>query len=122
MFGAGQLIMRNTMVTTLREQYITTADAKGVSENTLKYRHAARNALLPVVTGMVMRFSMTLAGSVYIETVFSYPGVGRLMFSAVQNVDFPVIGACFFFYAVITLISIILIDMIYTRLDPRIRF
>jgi len=122
MFGAGQLIMRNTMVTTLREQYIVTAEAKGVSENTVKFKHAARNALLPVITGMVMRFSMTLAGSVYIETVFSYPGIGRLMFSAVQNVDFPVIGACFFFYAVITLISIILIDMIYTRLDPRIRF
>jgi peptide/nickel transport system permease protein len=122
MFGAGQLIMRNTMITTLREQYIVTAEAKGISENRVKYRHAARNALLPVITGMIIRFSMTLAGSVYIETVFSYPGIGRLMFSAVQNGDYPVIQACFFFYALITLASIIIIDVVYTRLDPRIRF
>ncbi|MFC1950823.1 ABC transporter permease [Chloroflexota bacterium] len=122
LFGAGQLVMRNTMVTTLKEHYLTTAEAKGLGENMVKYKHAARNALLPVITGMVMQFTLTLTGSIYIETVFSYPGIGKLMFNAVQTSDYPLIQGCFFFYAVITLASIVLIDIIYTRLDPRIRY
>jgi len=121
-FGSSQLIMRNTLVTTLREPYIVTAEAKGISENAVKYRHAARNSLLPVITGVMMRFSMVIAGSVLIERVFSYPGMGRLMFDAVQNLDYPLIQGCFFMLSTVSIITIFLIDMVYLRLDPRIRF
>jgi len=121
-FGASQLMMRNTLVSTLREQYIVTAKAKGLSDNAVKYRHAARNALLPMVTGIMLRFSMIIAGSVLIETVFSYPGMGLLMFRAVSSLDFQVIQACFFMLSVISVTTILLIDLLYLRLDPRIRF
>jgi len=121
-FGASQLIMRNTLVSTLREHYITTAKAKGLSDWTVKYKHAARNALLPVVTGIMMRFSMVIAGSVLIETVFSYPGMGRLMFDAVQNLDYQLIQGCFFMLSVVVIITIFVIDLVYLVLDPRIRY
>ena len=121
-FGASQLIMRNTMVTTLRSQYVLTAQAKGLSDNAVKFRHASRNALLPMITGVVLRFTMVIAGSIYIETVFSYPGMGRLMFGAISTNDYPVIQGCFFILSLVSVCTVFLIDLVYLRLDPRIRF
>jgi peptide/nickel transport system permease protein len=121
-FGTSQLIMRNTLVSTLREHYILTAKAKGLSDRTVMYKHAARNALLPVVTGIMMRFSMVIAGSVLIETVFSYPGMGRLMFQAVQNLDYQMIQGCFFMLSVVAIATVFIIDLVYLFLDPRIRY
>jgi peptide/nickel transport system permease protein len=121
-FGAYQLIMRNTMVTTLREHYITTAEAKGISDNKVKFRHAARNALLPLVTSVGLRFAMLVGGSVFVEKIFSYPGIGQLIFNAVMDRDYPILQACFLIYSVVTILMIFVLDLIYLRLDPRIRY
>lgn len=121
-FGGYQLVMRNTMVTTLRENYIVTAEAKGLSENSVKYRHAARNAMLPLVTSVGLRFSLAVAGSIFTETIFSYNGVGRLMFEAVQNRDYPMLQGCFFILSLSVIVGNFIVDIIYQRLDPRIRY
>lgn len=121
-FGGYQLIMRNTMVTTLKEQYIITAEAKGLSDNKVKYKHAARNAMLPLVTSVGLRFSLAVAGSIFVETIFSYPGVGRLIFRSVSLRDYPVLQGCFFILSVSVIVINFLIDILYQRLDPRIRY
>ncbi|MFC1979254.1 ABC transporter permease, partial [Chloroflexota bacterium] len=94
-FGVYQLVMRNTMTITLKQNYVITAKAKGLSEFRVKHRHAARNALLPTVTAAAMRFAMLIAGLIFIETIFSYPGMGKMIFDAVQRHDYPVIQTCF---------------------------
>jgi peptide/nickel transport system permease protein len=121
-FGAYELIMRNTMITTLREHYVLTAEAKGLSENAVKYRHAARNALLPMVTSAILGFAMAVSGSVYVETIFSYPGIGRLMYNSIMQRDYPVLQGGFLVYSVVMVAAVFLLDVIYMRLDPRIRF
>jgi peptide/nickel transport system permease protein len=120
-FGGYQLIMRNTMVTTIKEHYITTAEAKGVSERAVKYRHAARNAMLPMVTSVGLRFSLAVAGSIFTEMIFNYNGIGRLIFQSVQMRDYPVLQGCFFILSCSVIIANLLVDILYHRLDPRIR-
>jgi len=121
-FGFSQLIMRNTMVTTLREQYVLTAEAKGLSDNAVKFKHAARNALLPLVTQFMMRVATITGGMVFIEVVFSYPGMGYVMWTAVQWNDFPVVQGCFLMFAVVAVVMVFILDLVLLRLDPRIRF
>jgi peptide/nickel transport system permease protein len=121
-FGGYQLIMRNTMVTTLREHYITTAEAKGASDNRVKFRHAARNAMLPMVTSVGLRFSLAVAGSIFTETIFSYNGVGRLIFSSVGERDYPMLQGCFFILSCSVIIANFVVDILYQYLDPRIRY
>jgi peptide/nickel transport system permease protein len=121
-FGGYQLIMRNTMVTTIRENYVVTAEAKGLSENTVKYKHAARNAMLPMLTSVALRFSLAVAGSIFTEIIFSYPGVGRLLYQAVQSHDYPIMGGAFFILSISVIVAGVLVDILYSRLDPRIRF
>lgn len=121
-FGIEQLIMRNTMVTTIREQYVLIAKAKGQSPTKVKFNHAARNAMLPVVTAVGLRFANTIGGSVFVETVFSYPGIGKLIFNSVLNVDYPVLQAAFLIYSITTIIVVFLLDVLYVYLDPRIRY
>ncbi len=121
-FGVTELVMRNTMTITLKQNYITTARAKGLSENRVKHRHAARNALMPTVTSTAMRFATLIAGMIFIEKIFSYPGMGKLMFDAVMASDFAVVQACFFFFTLSVLAMIFLLDFIYARLDPRVRY
>ena len=117
-----QLILRNTMVTTLREQYILTAEAKGLSENRIKYRHAARNSLLPMITMFGVSFIMVVGASVYIETVFSYPGLGLLLYNGVLNRDYPLVQGCFLGFAVLIVAANFVVDILYVYLDPRIRY
>ena len=121
-FGGYQLIMRNTMVTTLKENYIITAEAKGMTENRVKYKHAARNAMLPMVTSVGLRFSLAVAGSIFTETIFSYPGVGLLIFQSVSQRDFPVLQGSFFILSASVIVMSFLIDLLYLRLDPRIKY
>ncbi|MCX6013086.1 MAG: ABC transporter permease [Chloroflexi bacterium] len=121
-FGGYQLLMRNTMVTTIRENYITTAEAKGLTENKVKYKHAARNAMLPLVTSVGIRFALSVGGSVFVEKIFSYQGVGYKIFQAVQQRDYPVIQGCFFILAVSVIVVNLIVDLIYQRLDPRISY
>ena len=121
-YGAYQLILRNTMVSVLREQYILTAEAKGLSEGRVKYRHAARNALLPMVTFLGVSFSVTIGNSVFVETVFSYPGIGKLIYDSVMCRDYPVLQGCFFVFSLVVVIANFVADMVYMYLDPRIRY
>ncbi|MCX6013703.1 MAG: ABC transporter permease, partial [Chloroflexi bacterium] len=102
--------------------YVMTAKAKGLSENRIKHRHAARNALIPLVTNTALRMAMSIAGLIFIETIFSYPGMGKLIYDAVQYHDYPILQACFLIFAVVVVIAIFLLDLVYARLDPRVRY
>lgn len=115
------LIMRYSMLATLGEQYIATARAKGVREPMIIFRHAMRNALLPVSTVFMLNLGFIVSGATVIETVFSYPGVGRLLYEAVLNRDYPVIQATFLILTVSVIAANVLADLIYPLLDPRVR-
>ena len=114
-------LMRSGMLEVLGQEYITTARAKGLGEKGVLWRHALKNALIPVVTMVGMDFGALLAGTVVTETVFAWPGVGRLMFMAINQRDFPLIQAAVFTIAIIFVATNLLVDLSYTYLDPRIR-
>lgn len=115
------IIMRYAMLTVLGEQYITTARAKGIAERGVMFRHAMRNALLPVSTVFMLNLGFLASGATVIETVFSYPGVGRLLFEAVLARDYPVIQATFFIITVSVIAANIAADLLYPLIDPRVR-
>lgn len=115
------MIMRYAMLTVLGEQYITTARSKGVVERRVMYGHAMRNALLPVATVCMLNLGTIVSGATVIETVFSYPGVGRLLFEAVLARDYPVIQATFFIVTVSVIAMNIIADLLYPVIDPRLR-
>jgi peptide/nickel transport system permease protein len=115
------LTMRYTMLGVLGQDFIRTARAKGVSETGVLYRHVVRNSLAPVVTVIALRLGFAFGGTVVIETVFSYPGLGRMIFEAVSGRDYPVMQAAFLLFTIAMLISNFLADMAYPLLDPRTR-
>lgn len=115
------LTMRYSMLSILGEDFIRTARSKGVSESGVLFRHVVRNALAPVVTVLALRLGFAFGGTVVIETVFSYPGLGRLIFEAVSGRDYPVMQATFLVFTVAVLLSNILADFLYPLLDPRAR-
>jgi peptide/nickel transport system permease protein len=121
-FAIYQVIMRNTMVGVLREQYILTAEAKGLSQFRVKHRHAARNAMLPMVTFAGVSIAIQIGGSVFIETVFSYPGIGKLIFDSVISRDYPMLQRCFFLFSLMVIFGTIVVDFLYLFLDPRIKY
>ncbi|OHX44719.1 peptide ABC transporter permease [Cytobacillus oceanisediminis] len=114
------MIMRYSMLNVLGEDYIMMAKAKGVKENVIKYKHAMRNALLPVATVFMLSLGFTLGGATVIETVFAYPGVGRLMFESVLSRDYPLIQATFLIITFSVVIANFLADLIYPLLDPKV--
>ncbi|MFB9948496.1 ABC transporter permease [Rhizobium puerariae] len=114
-------LFRSSMIETLSEDYIRTARAKGLMPRTIFMVHAARNALIPVVTMLALLAAELLGGSAVTETVFSWPGVGRLLVQAIDSKDFPVIQAGVFLIATIFVGVNFLVDLLYTLLDPRIR-
>lgn len=116
------LIMRPQMNNVTDEGYVFLAQAKGLSDRTVMIKHAARNALIPVATGAIIGLAFLIDGSVIIEAVFSWPGMGSLIVSAVLNRDFPVAQASFFMLAVLIVVARLLTDVVYTYLDPRIKF
>ncbi len=113
--------MRNTMVQTLGEDYIRLAWAKGLRPRRIALRYGARNAILPSVTGFAIALGSILGGQVLIEQIFSYPGLGNLMFTALSNRDYPLIQALFLFSTVCVLLANLIADMFYGVLDPRAR-
>jgi peptide/nickel transport system permease protein len=115
------LTMRYTMIGVLGEDFIRTARSKGVTERGILLGHMIPNALCPVVTVLALRFGFAFGGTVVIETVFSYPGLGRLIFEAVSGRDYPVMQAAFLLFTIAVLLSNILADWLYPRLDPRAR-
>lgn len=116
------LVMRPTMNNVTDEGYVFLARAKGLSERTVMIKHAARNALIPVVTGAIISLAFLIDGAVIIEQVFNWPGMGALIVDAVLNNDMPVAQATFFMIAVMVVIMRLLTDVVYTYLDPRIKF
>jgi len=114
------MIMRYSMLNVLGEDYIMMAKAKGVKEKVIKYKHAMRNALLPVATVFMLSLGFTLGGATVIETVFAYPGVGRLMFESVLSRDYPLIQATFLIITFSVVIANFLADLLYPLLDPKV--
>jgi peptide/nickel transport system permease protein len=113
--------MRNNMINTLGEDYITFAEANGLRGRTVALLYAARNALLPNVTAFGLILGGVVGGSVLVEGVYSYPGVGGLLFTAVTNHDFPLMQALFLVITLSMLVAIFVVDLLYARLDPRVR-
>jgi peptide/nickel transport system permease protein len=113
--------MRNNMINTLGEDYVTFAEANGLRGRTIALRYAARNALLPNVTAFGLTLGAVVGGTVLVEGVFSYPGVGHLLYEAVVNHDYPLMQALFLVITVSMLVTIFIVDLLYARLDPRVR-
>jgi peptide/nickel transport system permease protein len=114
------LTMRASMLSVLGEDYITVARGKGLAERQVLFRHAVRNALLPVATVFLLNLGQTVAGATVIETVFSYPGVGRLMYEAVLARDYPMLQGGFLVITLSIVVANMLADLAYPLLDPRV--
>ena len=119
--GAYVIITRNSMQDVLDQDYITSARAKGVKESTILRRHALRNAILPVVTITGVHVAWAIAGVIQAETVFGWPGVGRLMYSSVMSRDYPVLQGLFLLFGVVLVLANLVVDLIYGYIDPRIK-
>lgn len=113
--------IRASMIETLREDYIRTARAKGLDENVVFYRHALRNSVRPLITGIGMLLPALIGGAVIIENIFAYPGMGRLGYEAVLERDYPTLVALNFVTAALVLLGNLLADVLYAVVDPRVR-
>ena len=113
--------IRASMIETLREDYIRTARAKGLDENAVFYRHALRNSVRPLITGIGMLLPALIGGAVIIENIFAYPGMGRLGYEAVLERDYPTLVALNFVTAALVLLGNLLADVLYAVVDPRVR-
>ena len=113
---------RSSMLEVLRQDYVRTARAKGLFERVVIIKHALRNALIPVITILVFDIAGIFSGAILTETIFSYPGMGRLYFDGLTQSDWPVVMAYLFIAAVLVVIATMIRDIVYTIVDPRIRF
>jgi peptide/nickel transport system permease protein len=114
-------LARASMLDVLGADYIRTARAKGVAERVVLYKHALRNAVLPVVTMLGLQFGNVLAGAILVETVFNWPGLGRLAFESVLRRDYPTILGVLLFSAIVVVVMNLLTDLAYRLIDPRIK-
>ena len=121
-FAGTMLLTRNSMLETIREDYVMAARAKGLPEKQVRDRHAARNALLPVITSLVYSLIFAIDGSVIIEGVFSWPGTGMTLLSAVRSEDLPLVMGAMLFIGILSLLAHAIVDILYVYLDPRIRY
>lgn len=115
-------LLRGSMLDVLDSEYVKFARLKGLSEPAVTWKHAFRNALIPVVTFVGFYFGILMAGSVVVETVFAWPGIGRLAFEAVQWRDYPVIQGVVLLVSAVILAANLLVDVLYAYIDPRIRY
>ncbi|MBN1179241.1 MAG: ABC transporter permease [Anaerolineae bacterium] len=120
-YGGTMLLMRTSMLETLREDYILTARAKGLPDKVVRDKHAARNALLPVWTGLVFSIGGSISGGIITETIFSWPGIGLALLNAALVADIPLAMGAFTIIGMMTLLSHLVADIGYAFLDPRIR-
>ncbi|HET9417481.1 MAG TPA: ABC transporter permease, partial [Candidatus Limnocylindria bacterium] len=120
-FGATMLLTRAAMLETLGEDYILTARAKGLPDNVIRDRHAARNALLPVTTSLVLALAFVIGGGIVTETIFSWPGMGLIFLQAINVSDIPLAVGALSITGVLALFGHLLADILYAVLDPRIR-
>ncbi len=121
-FAGSMLLTRNSMLETLREDYIMAARAKGLPDRVVRDRHAARNAMLPVVTSFVFSLALALDGGVITETIFSWPGMGLTLIGAVTQKDIPLAIGALMFGGTLALSAHLIADVLYAYLDPRIRY
>lgn len=119
--GGWMLGMRNTMISILSEDYITMAEAKGLSQRQVMFSYAARNALLPSVTAFGMALGFVISGALVTEVVFAYPGLGYSLLTAVRQLDYPLMQGIFLMITLAVLIANLIVDLLYVRLDPRVR-
>ncbi len=120
--GSYLLLMRSSMLSVLREDYIITARAKGLSEKVIRNKHAAKNAALPVVTSVGLSLAFSINGGALTEQIFTWPGIGRELIFAVSNNDYPLAQACFLLIALVVLTANLIVDLLYAYLDPRITY
>ena len=121
-FAGTMLLTRNSMLETIREDYVMAAKAKGLPEKQVRDHHAARNALLPVVTSLVYSLVFAIDGSVIIEGIFSWPGTGLTLLQAVRSEDLPLVMGSMLFIGLLSLLAHAIVDVLYVLLDPRIRY
>nr|WP_300150094.1 ABC transporter permease [Propionicimonas sp.] len=119
--GGWLLGMRNMMVSTMSEDYVLTAEAKGLRPGRIRDRYAARNAAIPSLAGFGIALAFVVAGSIVMEQVFSYPGIGKLMIQAVQNLDYALMQGVFLVITLTVLLANFVMDLIYGWIDPRVR-
>lgn len=120
-FGGYFLFMRDTILDVFTEDYMLTARAKGLSNRKILFKHAMRNALLPMVSLMGVHVTFLISGATMTETVFSWDGLGRLIYDSVRNNDYPVLQGIFLFMAVLVVVANIIADIVNAYLDPRIK-
>ena len=121
-FAGTMLLTRNSMLETMREDYVMAARAKGLPENQVRDKHVARNALLPVVTSFVFSLAFAIDGGVIIESIFSWPGMGQTLVAASVSEDLPLAVGAFVFVGIFVLVAHLAADILYVYLDPRIRY
>jgi peptide/nickel transport system permease protein len=119
--GEYVIIMRSSLLEVMGDDYILTARAKGVKDTDVRRRHAVPNALLPTLTLVFYSFGFVVGGSVLIEAVYSWPGLGLLTYQAIGDLDYPIIQGIFLIYSIAVIVFNLAADMTYGYLDPRIR-
>jgi len=115
-------VTRSSMLEVLRQDFIRTERAKGLTERKVIYKHAIRNAMVPVITVIGLNFGLLLSGAILTETIFSWPGVGRLVVNAVYARDYPLVIGCILVFALVFVIVNLVTDILYTFIDPRIHY
>jgi len=121
-YGGWALLTRSTMLEVLSEEYIWSARAKGVSERTILFKHALRNALLPLVTNAAVSFGFLVSGAILTEQVFSWHGIGSYTWNAIQYNDYPVLQAVFYITAICVILANFAADIVYGLVDPRVKY
>ncbi|HEY4839530.1 MAG TPA: ABC transporter permease, partial [Candidatus Acidoferrales bacterium] len=114
-------MVRGSMIEELGSDYVRTARAKGLSERSVLYRHAFPNALVPIITILGLQFGTLLAGTIVTESIFSWPGIGRLTVQAIQSRDYPLLQGCILVIALSYVVVNLMTDVVYSLIDPRIR-
>jgi len=121
LFGQYVMIMRSSLIDVLSEDYIVTANAKGLTGKNILRHHAVPNAMLPLVTITAINLSFVVGGAIQTETVFSWPGIGRLMYDALITRDYPILQGCFLVLTAVALVANFIADIAYVFLDPRVK-
>jgi len=121
-FGGWILLTRATVLETITEDYVTTARAKGLPERTVLLKHVLKNASLPLITSAALTFGFLISGAIITETVFSYAGMGMLVWRAIGTTDVPVMQAFFYVIALLVIVANFIADLLYGVIDPRIKY
>ena len=114
-------LMRGSTLEVVNQEYVTTARAKGLAERVVLYRHVVRNAMLPIVTVIGLRVAFLLSGTIVVETIFAFPGIGRLFIQSVDRLDYQVVQAITVMFVLFVIVANIITDLLYGVIDPRIR-